>query len=147
MVASARIARHFEDNPLSCGLTAYGHPLACAAIAAAIEAYRDENLMRRAARAGRLVAAAAAGVRGRRGPRCANLRGLGLLWGLDLFERRGAGPGGADEARCATRWPAQHLHLHKRDHMVFLAPPLVASEADLQAGLDRLGRALDEAFA
>jgi taurine--2-oxoglutarate transaminase len=145
VVASARVARHFEDNTLVCGLTAYGHPLACAAISAAIEAYRDQNLVRRAAALGdwwrpRLQAFAA------ERPQVRNLRGLGLLWGLDLFE--GEAPAAAARLkRLREGLAGQHLHLHKRDNMVFLAPPLVASEADLEAGLERLGRALDEAFA
>jgi len=145
VVASARVARHFEDNTLVCGLTAYGHPLACAAISAAIEAYKDQNLVRRAAALGdwwrpRLQEFAA------ERPQVRNLRGLGLLWGLDLFEGEAAA-GAARLKRLRDGLAGQHLHLHKRDNMVFLAPPLVASEADLQAGLERLGRALDEAFA
>ena len=36
-MATERVARHFDDHVLSCGLTAYAHPLTCAAIAAAIE--------------------------------------------------------------------------------------------------------------
>jgi taurine--2-oxoglutarate transaminase len=148
VVASARLARHFDDHTLSCGLTAYAHPLTCAAIAAAIEAYRDEDLVRRAARLGdwlkvRLHAFAPAR------PYIGEVRGLGLLWALDLVEPGGGGkpasPGRMKRLRDALA--ARHLHLHKRDHMIFVAPPLVASEEDLQAGLDRLGEALAESFA
>ena len=34
-----------------------------------------------------------------------------------------------------------HLHMHKRDNLLYLAPPLVISEAELDAALLRLGRA------
>ena len=40
-----------------------------------------------------------------------------------------------------------HLHMHKRDNLLYLAPPLVISEAELDAALSDLGRALDEALA
>ena len=41
---------------------------------------------------------------------------------------------------------ARHLHLHKRDNMVFVAPPLVIDEADLKAGVNTLAAALDAAW-
>jgi hypothetical protein len=41
---------------------------------------------------------------------------------------------------------ARHLHLHKRDNLLFLAPPLVASEEDLSTGLTGLAQALDGSF-
>jgi 4-aminobutyrate aminotransferase-like enzyme len=36
--------------------------------------------------------------------------------------------------------------MHKRDNLLYLAPPLVIGEAELAAALDELGRALDEAL-
>jgi hypothetical protein len=50
-------------------------------------------------------------------------------------------------ARVGQSLRRQHLHLHRRDHLLFVAPPLVATEADLIEGLGRLGVALDEARA
>ena len=34
VIVGSRVARHFDGNPLSCGLTAYAHPLTCSAISA-----------------------------------------------------------------------------------------------------------------
>lgn len=146
VVASPRVARHFEDHPLVCGLTAYAHPLACAAIAAAIQVYRDEHLIRRAAGLGDwLRPRLESFVAERRQVR--NLRGLGLLWAIDLMEPGTDEPAGAARMkRLRDALAAQRLHLHKRENMIFLAPPLVASEGDLGTGLDRLGRAVDEVF-
>jgi taurine--2-oxoglutarate transaminase len=138
-VATAAIARHFDDQVLSCGLTAYAHPLTCAAIVAAIEAYRNENLMDRAERLGgdlELQLRTLAETR----PCVREVRGLGLLWALEL----NAGP--AEMKRLAGELRARHLHLHKRDTMVFVAPPLVIDEADLKAGVRTLGAALDAAW-
>ena len=77
------------------------------------------------------------------------VRGLGLLWALELGEPGGPGPGHRRRAwpACATSCRARRLHLHKRDNLVFLAPPLVTSEAELEEGLVALGAALDESFA
>src|SRR5262249_10641696 len=52
VVVGSRLAHHFDTEVLSCGLTAYGHPLTCAAVVAAIEAYRREGLIERAAQLG-----------------------------------------------------------------------------------------------
>ncbi len=40
-----------------------------------------------------------------------------------------------------------HLHMHKRDNLLYLAPPLVIGEAELDDALAELGRAFDEALA
>lgn len=147
VIVSGRIARHFEENTLSCGLTAYAHPLTCAAIVAAITAYREEGLIPRAARMGEIVRWGLQTFARRHG--CIReVRGIGLLWALELVERPGS-----DEPASPARMKAlaaalrrHQLHLHKRDHMVFIAPPLVVTEADLDEGLARLGRALDEVW-
>ncbi|HEX3348803.1 MAG TPA: aminotransferase class III-fold pyridoxal phosphate-dependent enzyme, partial [Acetobacteraceae bacterium] len=78
VIVSDRVAHHFDDAVLSCGLTSYAHPLVCAAIVAAIETYRDDGLVERAATLGqrlrsRLTALALAH------PHIADVRGLGLL--------------------------------------------------------------------
>ncbi len=148
VVASGRIARHFDDAVLSCGLTAYAHPLTCAAIVAAITAYRDEGLIRRAARLGdglrvqlRLL--------GQKRPYIQETRGLGLLWAIELREG-GSGTPPATPARMkalAGNLRQRHLHMHKRDNLIFVAPPLIISDEDLQAGLVALGDALDATWA
>ena len=44
-----KVAAQFDQRVLWAGLTAYGHPLGCAAGAAALEIYQSENLFDRAA--------------------------------------------------------------------------------------------------
>lgn len=147
VVASARVARHFDDHMLSCGLTAYAHPLTCAAIAAAITVYRDDRLIDRAATLGAWLKGQLSTFAGAR-PFIGEVRGLGLLWALELAEPGSPGtPAGAGRMkRLKDALGRQHLHLHKRDNLVFVAPPLVSSEADITAGLAALGRALQESF-
>jgi taurine--2-oxoglutarate transaminase len=146
VVTSPRLARYFQDHTLACGLTAYAHPLTCAAIAAAIESYRDDSLIRRAAGLGDWLRPRLEALVGAR-PRLGNLRGLGLLWALDVLESDGTPAAGARMRALRDALGARHLHLHKRDNMLFLAPPLVATETDLRDALDRLTQALDEVLA
>jgi taurine--2-oxoglutarate transaminase len=140
VVVTPAIARHFEDHVLSCGLTAYAHPLTCAAIVAAIEAYRREDLVDRAERMGALAEVHLRTLAETR-PFIIDVRGLGLLWALELEA------GAPQMQRLARELRARHLHLHKRDNMVFVAPPLVIDETDLQAGLSTLSEALDAVWA
>jgi taurine---2-oxoglutarate transaminase len=140
VIASARIARYFDDHILSCGLTAYAHPMTCAAIAAAIDAYQSEKLIERAGHLGgwlkeRLVELAASR------PFVREVRGRGLLWAIELEPAVGLAKAIAKEIR------QRHLHMHKRDNLVFLAPPLMISEDDLQIGVNQMIEAIDVAQA
>ncbi|HXU80183.1 MAG TPA: aminotransferase class III-fold pyridoxal phosphate-dependent enzyme [Polyangia bacterium] len=136
VVIGPALAQHFEDHVLSCGLTAYAHPLTCAAIVAAIEAYRREGLVERAERLGDELEVQLRTLAETR-PYVREVRGVGLLWALELDARA------AQTKQLAEELRARHLHLHKRDTMVFVAPPLVIDEADLRAGVTALGQALD----
>ena len=146
VVVTERIARHFDDEVLWCGLTSYAHPLTCAAIVAAIETLREERLVEHAAALGdwlgpRLATFAAAR------PYIGDVRGVGLLWAFEL-----GAPGSRHEpasaatmARLAARLRAHHLHMHRRDNVLYFAPPLVIARDEIDEALVALGAALDEA--
>jgi taurine--2-oxoglutarate transaminase len=147
VIASDRLARHFDDAVLWCGLTAYAHPLVCEAIVATIETLRDEKLVERAAELGawlrpRLEELA------RTRPFIGDVRGIGLLWAFELCRPGTREPLAAPElGRVAASLRRHHLHMHRRDNMVYLAPPLVIGEAELTESLAALGTAFDEALA
>ncbi len=146
VIVTEAVARHFDDHVLSCGLTTYAHPLTCAAIVAAIETYRDDGLIPRAATLGASLGARLAALAQHR-PTIGEVRGVGLLWALELVLPGTRDPVGAPAmARLAAALRRRHVHVHKRENLVYVAPPLVATEADLGEGLARLGAALDEAF-
>ena len=146
VVVTERIARHFDDQVLWCGLTSYAHPLTCAAIVAAIETLREERLVEHAAALGewlgpRLAAFAAAR------PYIGDVRGVGLLWAFELCApgSRHEPASAATMARLAARLRAHHLHMHKRDNLLYFAPPLVIAREEIDEALVALGAALDEA--
>lgn len=149
VIVTERIARHFDDHVLVCGLTSYAHPLVCAAMVAAIETLRDDRLVERAAA---LEPRMRAGLDelARTRPAIAETRGLGLLWALELCQPGPAGARGREPlpapamSKLAAALRRRHIHLHKRDNLVYLAPPLVIGDAELDEALGELGRALDE---
>ena len=146
VVVTERIARHFDDQVLWCGLTSYAHPLTCAAIVAAIEVLREERLVEHAAALGDWLGSRLASFAAAR-PYIGDVRGVGLLWAFEL-----ATPGSRHEpasaatmARLAARLRAHHLHMHKRDNVLYFAPPLVIARDEIDEALVALGAALDEA--
>jgi len=153
VVISRDIAVRLDDQVLGTGLTYCGHPLACAAGVAAIDAYRDERLIERSRELG-------AGLR-RELDRLAALHpvvgdvrgGHGLFAVLELVRDR------------ATReplapWPqtppalaallqaamAEGISFGSRGNLILIAPPLVIDEHDLARALAVLDRLLTQFF-
>jgi taurine---2-oxoglutarate transaminase len=137
-----RVASHFDDRILACGLTQYAHPLTCAAAVAALDFYEEEGLFARAERLGpllerelRQVAAGLPGVR-------SFVRGLGMLWCLEV-EAPAAAWARLDEELLVRRLS---LHLDGRRGTAIFAPPLVIGEDELVAGVRSFGEAAALAF-
>jgi taurine--2-oxoglutarate transaminase len=147
VVVSERIARHFDQHVLVCGLTSYAHPLVCEGVVAAIESYRDEHLVERAAAAGERLAPIFRDF-ARARPYLGEVRGLGLLWAFEFCvpNSRDPLPSGT-MAKVAAALRRHHLHMHKRDNLVYFAPPLVISDAELDDAVAAVGAAFDEALA
>src|SRR5437870_7358487 len=87
LIVDEPIAKHFEDHVLWAGLTYAGHPLACAAGVATIEAYREEGLIERAARMGERLLGELHRVANRHAS-VGDVRGQGLFAGIELVKDR-----------------------------------------------------------
>ena len=142
VLVSGPVAELFEQSPqgFPYGHTFSGYPLGCAVAAEAIRVIRDEDLVAESRRKGALLRAAldtlAAG-----SPRIGDVRGLGLLQGLELVTDREtlAPPAGAASRlvaacrerglmiyACPTPMGATTLEA------VMLAPPLTITDAELE---------------
>jgi taurine--2-oxoglutarate transaminase len=147
-----RIAEHFEDATLWAGLTSYGHPLGCAAAVAAIEAYRDEGWIDRAAALEPLMRQRLDALADRFEV-VDGVRARGLYGGFELVRSRatrepiapwnGQGAVMAPSGRLRRELEREALHVALRGNIVLVAPPLTIDEETLSEGFDRLGRALE----
>jgi len=144
---SAVISRReiLESLPASAFSSTYsGNPLACAACLATIDVLEDEDLPGRAAVLGRYAlermsqwVGAIQGV--------GDVRGIGLAFGIEFVNEDGSPDPdraldvlyAADREGVLTLPPAGVA-----GNVLRLGPPLVISEADLDAGLDALERAI-----
>ncbi len=151
VVLSREVAARIENEMLPTGLTYCGHPLACAAGVAAVQAYEDEGLIERSRTLGARMLARLRDVQ-ERVPAIGDVRGgHGLFAVVELVKDR------------ATRepvapWPQVHPSLRSfvergrqegvsfavQGNLVILAPPLVIGEADLVDALALMERLLRE---
>ena len=130
---SSRVAAYFDDHVLETGLTYSGHPLACAAGVAAIQAYKDEGLIERAAQLGAWMFERLRAMQARHD--CiGDVRGLGLFACVEMKENTFPQPLPwlKERARAALQ---RGINLAVRGNLLFICPPLVTKQDDLAWGL------------
>lgn len=133
-----RVARHFEEEVLYAGLTFYGHPLGVAAAREALRIYDADDLVTRAATLGEDFGRAIAALQDAHPALITRTRSRGLLGAL-VLETTDAHFGALTKAISDAHL---YVHVNKQEKTLVLAPPLVASAADLEEGFARLGAAL-----
>ncbi len=156
MIASEPIAEWVRDKYFAGGLTYSGHPLACAAAVASIEAFREEGIVENAAAMGEVFAAELPKLAARH-PSIGDVRGLGCFWGLELVKDRATreplvpfnGSGEAAKPVTALSKAALDRGLYLMTHWntVMICPPLTITRDELEEGLGALDEALSVADA
>lgn len=141
VIVHERVARHFDERVLACGLTYYAHPTGCAAALETLKVYEDEGMYANAARLGPVLLAELRAVAARLGVK-RFVRGLGLLAALEVecTPAQWAAFGKELAARKLS------LHLEGKKTTAIIAPPLCIAEADLVAGVRAFGDAAVAAF-
>jgi taurine--2-oxoglutarate transaminase len=144
MVVSSPIAEWVRDKFFAGGLTYSGHPLACAAGVASIEAFREEEVVENAAAMGDVFAQALTGL-AERHPSIGELRGLGCFWGLELVRNRvtreplvpfnASGEAAAPMGRLGKAALDRGLYLMTHWNVVMICPPLTITREELDEGV------------
>jgi beta-alanine--pyruvate transaminase len=124
-----------EGVELFHGYTYSGHPAACAAALAALGIYEREGLFERAGRIAPKFQEMLYSFAGR--PGIADVRGLGLIGGIEL-QPQGA-PGAAGMKAFTALWEAGLLGRVTGDTLAF-SPPLIIEETHIR----QIGRLLEE---
>jgi taurine---2-oxoglutarate transaminase len=151
VVLAAHVARQLEHSMLNTGLTYCGHPLACAAGVAALDAYRDQNLIARSRTLGDRLIARLRDLQSKH-PVIGDVRGgQGLFAIVELVKDR-------DSREPLAPWPSAHPSMSRfislgrergvsfavRGNLIILAPPLVIGENELDMALDIMDALLGE---
>lgn len=157
VIISEEIYRTFAERPFPGGLTYSGHPLACAAAVATINAMVEEGTVENADRLGRDIFGPGLAALAERSPVVGEVRGAGAFWAVELvrdkatreplvpYNATGAAnaPMAALTAACLERGLLPFVN-GSRTHVV---PPLNITDDEARYGLALLGEALDQVAA
>jgi taurine--2-oxoglutarate transaminase len=152
LLISRQIADTFMERAYMGGLTYSGHPLACAAAVASIEAFKEEGIVENAASIGEHVLGPGLRELMDRHPSIGEVRGKGCFWGVEMVKNRETremlapfnaggktmGAVGAFQKKCWELGLATMVHWN----VLMVVPPLVITPEEARAGLELL----DEAF-
>ena len=142
----------FAERPYPGGLTYSGHPLACAAAVATINAMEDEGMVSNAARIGEQVLGPGLRELAARHPSVGEVRGLGVFWAIELVSdpttREPLAPYGASSpamnaviAACKSGGMLPFANYNR----IHVCPPCNVTDAEVAEGLAILDAALDVA--
>jgi len=151
VVLDGHVAAKLEHEMLNTGLTYCGHPLACAAGVAAIEAYQDDKLIERSRVLGGLMLQRLRAMRERHGVIGDVRAARGLFAIVELVKNR-------ESREPLAPWPAVHPSMARfvadarergvsfatRGNLIILAPPLVIGENELERALEIMNALLGE---
>ncbi len=131
--------------PLGHAFTLSGNPVASAAALAVIEEIEEKNLLQRAERLGKKAKGRLERMK-KRHELIGDVRGLGLMLGVDLVKDRETKERAYDEAKKVV-WRAYELGLivaFLQGNVLRIQPPLTIEEELLEEGLDRLEEAIED---
>jgi taurine--2-oxoglutarate transaminase len=128
---SAKIAKHYEDNVLVCGLTNYAHPLGVAALAGVLEIVSDKNFIDNLRVVEKLFKDELEYLK--KIPIVKEIRLQGMLCAIDLHK-----PIDAKE------FLTKGLYLVSQNSRIILAPPLIISSEILKEAMTKLSTVLKE---
>lgn len=152
VIISDKVAATFAERVFPGGLTYSGHPLACAAAVATIDAMHEEKIVENAARLGAEVLGPGLREIAARHPSVGEVRGTGVFWCVELVKDKetremlvpynASGAANAPMVELATeikRLGALPFTNFNRLHVV---PPCNTSEAEAREGLAIVDEAL-----
>ena len=151
VIISDAIAATFDQRVFPGGLTYSGHPIACAAAVAAIDAMEEEGIIEHSLDIGEKIIGPALRKLAEKHKLIGDIRGVGTFWGMDLVTDRatreplapygGTSPAmGELVAACKSRGLFPFVHFN-RMHIV---PPCTITADELQEGFAILDQALSE---
>ena len=143
VVVNDKIAEHFEDHMLWCGLTYSGHTLGCATGLATLQVYEEENLIENSAKMGQLLKERLEDIK-KKHPSVGDVRYIGLFSAIELVKDRrtkeplapwnGPDPGVMGRINAFLR--DKGIYIYPRWNYLFIAPPISINEQELNLGMD-----------
>lgn len=151
VVVSERIAKHFEDNKLWCGLTYSAHPLSCAAGVATVKVYEEDGLIDNAAEVGTHLGARLEELKSNH-PSVGDVRYIGLFSAIEVVKDKSTkAPIATRNAKGAELATMNEVGRYLRENglftfikanLIFIVPPLCITKSQVDEGLEIIDQAL-----
>jgi taurine--2-oxoglutarate transaminase len=151
VVIRPEIVATFNDRVFPGGLTYSGHPLACAAAVATIDAMKEEKIVENAAHIGETILEPGLQELAQKHHVIGDIRGVGVFWGMDIVTNRelrtpiapyGGSSPEMNELIAACR--KNGLMPFPNFNRLHMTPPCNISESDAKLGLELLDKSLAE---
>jgi taurine--2-oxoglutarate transaminase len=142
VIVREKIAKFFDDKVLFAGLTYSGHALACAAALATIEAYEEDKIFENAKKVGKHLGERLEDLKAKH-LSIGDVRYIGLFSGLELVKNR-------ETKELMDLTPLKNflvsngVYVFNFKNVLFVVPPLVITEEQLDEGLDLIDEGLAE---
>ncbi len=150
VIVDEKIAKHFDDNILGCGLTYNGHPLGCAAAIATIDAYIEEKVFDNVNTLAPVLGDILEDLKAKH--KCVgDVRYIGLFSMIELIKdeetQEPMVPFGQDPegtmAKIIGMLKAEGFLTYKMNNMIAVSPPLNITEDQLKEAMKIMDKVLD----
>ena len=142
VIVREKIAKFFDDKVLFAGLTYNGHALACAAALATIEAYEEDNIFENAKKVGKHLGECLEDLKAKH-PSIGDVRYIGLFSGIEFVKNRETKEP-MDLTPLKNFLIANGVYVFNFKNVLFVVPPLVITEEQLDEGLNLIDEGLAE---
>lgn len=151
VAVASKIAKYFDDNLLSCGLTYSGHPLACAAGVACVNYYKEANILENVNRTGKILGGILESLKEKH-PCVGDVRYIGLFSSIELVKDKSTKealvPYGKDPqgvmGKIIEMLKAKGFMTYSHENMLFISPPLIITEEQIKEEMDKMDMVLTE---
>ena len=142
------VAKTIEEKLLYCGLTYSGHPLACAAAIATINAYKEEKIIENGKAMGKVMRELMQEMEGKH--KCiGDARNVGLFGCIELVKDRETrepivpwNATGEVMARITKSLLDDGIYMYLRWNYMFVVPPIIINEEQLREAFVAIDKAL-----
>lgn len=150
VIVSKKVAEHFNNNKLWCGLTYSGHPMGCAAACATIDVYKEEKLIENSEKMGKVLGEILENLKEKHA--CVgDVRYIGLFSAIELVKDKATKeplvPYGKDPEgkmkKIISILKSEGFWTYSHDNVIVIAPPLIINEEQLKEAMDIMNKVLD----
>jgi taurine--2-oxoglutarate transaminase len=142
VIVREKIAKFFDDKVLFAGLTYNGHALACAAALATIEAYEEDKIFENAKKVGKHLGECLEELKAKHSS-IGDVRYIGMFSGIELVRNRDSKEP-MDITPLKNFLISHGVYVFNFKNVLFVVPPLVITEEQLDEGLNLIDEGLAE---